>query len=112
MTGASSGIGRLLAKELSPHTVGWTSSGLSPEPKQRLFALGEELPVPVRAFALDLTAESSITTLQERLADEQPVVRLLINASGYGKFERVRPAFPKRDAAGMVDLNCRARSRS
>ena len=106
VTGASSGIGRLLAKELPAHCR-VDELWLVARTEAKLFALGEELPVPVRAFALDLTAESSITTLQERLAAEQPVVRLLINASGYGKFERF-DRIPEEDAAGMVDLNCRA----
>ena len=106
VTGASSGIGKLLAAGLPAHCR-LDEIWLVARREDRLFAIGEELPVPVRAFALDLTQPESIARLSAQLEEEQPLVHILINASGYGKFERF-DRIPEEDAAGMVDLNCRA----
>ena len=105
VTGASSGIGKLLAKEL-PAKYKIDELWLIARSEERLFALGEELPVPVRIFALDLTKRESPDAVRAQLAEENPDVRILINASGYGKFERF-DRIGEEDAAGMVDLNCR-----
>lgn len=106
ITGASSGIGRLLAKGLCDHFP-VEELWLISRSGDRLFAIGEELPVPVRVLALDLTKTESIEKLKTELEKQQPDVRILINASGYGKFERF-DRIAEEDAAGMVDLNCRA----
>lgn len=106
VTGASSGIGKLLAAGLPAHCA-VDELWLVARREDRLFALGEELPLPVRVFALDLTKAESIAPLRAQLEEEQPDVRVLINASGFGKFERF-DRIGAEDAAGMVDLNCRA----
>lgn len=41
------------------------------------------------------------------LEAEQPAIRLLVNASGFGKFQRTDET-PLADNMNMVDLNCRA----
>lgn len=106
VTGASSGIGKLLAKGLPSHCEA-DEIWLVARREARLFALGEELPVPVRALALDLTRKENLCAFSDLLARERPDVRVLINASGFGIFERF-DRVSEEDAAGMVDLNCRA----
>ena len=102
VTGASSGIGALLAKELPAHCP-VDELWLIARSEQKLNAVGQDLSVPVR----DLTREESLAAFGAQLAAEAPDVRVLINASGFGKFERF-DRIGEEDAAGMVDLNCRA----
>ena len=106
ITGASSGIGKFFAREL-PAKFPLDEVWLVARSEARLFALGEELPVPVRIFPIDLTKEGCLAPLKRQLEEEQPDVSILLNASGYGKFERF-DRIAEEDAAGMTDLNCRA----
>ncbi len=106
VTGASSGIGALLAKELPAHCP-VDELWLIARSEQKLNAVGQDLSVPVRVLPLDLTREESLAAFGAQLAAEAPDVRVLINASGFGKFERF-DRIGEEDAAGMVDLNCRA----
>ena len=64
----------------------------------------------MRILPLDLMKEESFERLKMVLAKEQPVVRILVNASGYGisgPFEHQT----EEDAAGMIHLNCEALTR-
>ena len=64
----------------------------------------------MRILPLDLMEEESFERLKLVLAKEQPVVRILVNASGYGisgSFEHQT----EEDAAGMIHLNCEALTR-
>ena len=64
----------------------------------------------MRILPLDLMEEESFERLKMVLAKEQPVVRILVNASGYGisgSFEHQT----EEDAAGMIHLNCEALTR-
>lgn len=108
VTGASSGIGRRLASGL-PARYELDELWLIARSEDKLEELGKELSLPTRALALDLTEETSVTALRALLEQETPDVRVLINASGYGKFSRFDRMLP-RDVSGMTDLNCRALS--
>jgi hypothetical protein len=61
----------------------------------------------VRVLALDLTDADDLAHYSALLEEEQPDVRVLVNASGRGKFGAAG-SFPTEDALGMIDLNCRA----
>ena len=64
----------------------------------------------MRILPLDLMKEESFEPLKMVLAKEQPIVRILVNASGYGisgSFEHQT----EEDAAGMIHLNCEALTR-
>lgn len=106
VTGASSGIGRRIAAGL-PARDCFDELWVIARSGDKLRALREELNIPVRALPFDLTKEESISALRSLLKEEQPEIKVLVNASGYGKFERF-DRIAETDAAGMVDLNCRA----
>lgn len=74
---------------------------------ERLEALTEVTTIPIRAFPCDLMDKESIRAFRDVLADEQPDVRVLINAAGYGRIGRTE-MLSLEDVEGMVDLNCRA----
>lgn len=106
ITGASSGIGREFANTISNHGT-YDEVWVIARNAARLDALKEEIPFPVRTFSLDLTDTSFIEKVSSALAEEKPNVKILINCSGFGKFEAT-DKIPLEDNLGMIDLNCRA----
>lgn len=75
VTGASSGFGLLIAKEL--HRKGYKVIGTSRNPEK------VQSVVPFKMIALDLDSEQSITTLSERLFKEIGHLDILINNAGF-----------------------------
>ena len=106
ITGASSGMGREFVRQFSKYvTVDevWAVARRA----DALAQLSAECPVPVRAVPLDLCEEASFDTFADLLAQQQPDVKLLVNAAGFGKFgsfEKVHLI----DDCKMIDLNCKA----
>ena len=106
VTGASSGIGREFAYQL---TAGESFDELwvIARRKERLEELKEALPCKVRVIAMDLTDEEALEAYSALLEAEKPQVSLLINAGGFGKFGRY-DQIPLQDCMDMIDLNCKA----
>ena len=76
--------------------------------EKRLATIAQLLTTRTRILACDLTDPSSIAGLAHLLAEtEQPEVRWLINAAGFGRISSC-VELPADDGARMVDLNCRA----
>ena len=106
VTGASSGMGREFVRQLHNYvTVDeiWAIARRA----DALEELKTETPYPVRPVVLDLTKEESFQSFAALLEKEQPDVKLLVNAAGFGKFGDFE-AIPMEDNLGMIDLNCRA----
>ncbi len=105
ITGASSGMGRRFAQ----------TADVPGEPLDEIWVIARradrlaelEAPFPVRALPMDLTDRSSFGIYGAALAEEQPDVRLLINCSGFGKFDA---SFDEELCTNlnMLDLNCAA----
>ena len=95
ITGASSGMGREAARQLADRFSGLQEVWLIARRMDRMQELERTLPIPARCFAIDLTDASQRETLENELAARKPNVKLLVNASGFGKM-------------GMVELNCKA----
>ena len=106
ITGASSGMGREFAHRIAAEyqiDEMWVIA----RRLDRLEALAGEIAIPVVPIALDLTDAESIHTYRARLEAEQPDVRVLVNASGVGRFG----AFADIDLdthCKMIDLNSKA----
>ncbi|MBK7370967.1 MAG: SDR family oxidoreductase [Saprospiraceae bacterium] len=75
VTGASSGFGLLIAKEL--HRKGFNVIGTSRNPEKI------KSTVPFKMIALDLDSDNSITTLSDRLYKEIDKLDILINNAGF-----------------------------
>lgn len=106
VTGASSGMGRDFVKQLSAQEA-YDEIWVIARRKERLEALQEEVKVKIRPICLDLTEEKNIEKYGALLEQESPEVAVLVNGSGFGKFQ----AFADMDlpsAYGMVDLNSKA----
>lgn len=107
VTGASSGMGRETAIQLSDQFGGLSEIWLIARREERLKELVEELTVPARIFAIDLTRPEERQTLLSALREEKPQVKFLVNASGYGKIGPVG-TIPLEEETGMPALNCEA----
>ena len=85
VTGASSGMGREFVLQLSQY-VRVDDIWAIARREDALKALQEQAGVPVRPIILDLLKKESFTAYATLLEKEQPNVKLLVNAAGFGKF--------------------------
>ena len=106
VTGASSGMGREFVRQLSAY-VQVDEIWAIARRREALEALKAEAPVPVRPVVLDLLESESFDKVRAMLEAEQPDIRLLVNAAGFGKFGAYHKTSIEEDCR-MIDLNCKA----
>lgn len=105
ITGASSGIGKEFFKSLiSDGDFSFDEFWVVARNAARLEALGKLTDIPVKAIPLDLSREESYDRYRDLLAKEKPRIRLLVNCSGFGKFESVEKIGYETNL-NMIDLN-------
>ena len=110
ITGASSGLGREFARQLTDVFPEIECCWLIARREDRLEEIAREMVgVETVCLPLDLCDSMSFTTLQEKLAAEKPEVAMLINNAGCGYLSSVADS-PARWIAAMTDLNVRALS--
>jgi hypothetical protein len=108
ITGASSGLGRELARQISDVFPEIESYWLIARRADRLEELAASLPGKTTAYlALDLCDPMSFIGFQEKLTAEQPEIALLVNCAGCGYLGRVGE-LDTASQTRMVDLNVRA----
>ena len=106
ITGASSGMGKRFAETLDQYgriDEVWVIA----RQRDKLEALRDTVPFPLRILAMDLTDRASFGVYAAALAEEPVEVGLLLNCSGYGKFSAVLDT-PLEVNLNMTDLNCQA----
>ncbi len=106
VTGASSGMGREFARQLSSW-VDVDEIWVLARRESALEELKQELSVPVRPVVLDLLKQDSFAQMQQLLEQETPNIRLLVNAASFGKFGS-HHRISAEDECRMIDLNCKA----
>ncbi len=106
VTGASSGMGREFVLQLSRQEK-FEEIWVIARRRERLEALRPLVDAPLRVVPLDLSGRPGWDAYAALLAAEKPDVRVLVNASGYGRFGTYADV-PLQDSLGMVDLNCKA----
>lgn len=74
---------------------------------ERLNQIKEEIGDTIRPIALDLSNDKCIAEYKTLLENEKPEVAVLVNASGYGKFEEFSK-LPLEEQLGMIDLNAKS----
>lgn len=107
ITGASSGLGEQFYETIAHRYPDIDEIWLIARRKERLEALAErftDIHAHVRAMSFDLAQPSSYGELSSILAEEQPVVRVLINNAGFERKGLLRGMAPK-DILAMIDLN-------
>ncbi len=106
VTGASSGMGREFVLQLGGY-VAVDEIWVIARREKELLALQSECREKLRPVVLDLCQQDSLDRYAALLAQEQPEVKLLVNAAGFGKFGDFRKV-PLQDDLRMIDLNCKA----
>ena len=107
ITGASSGMGKQFVLQLEDH-FNVDEVWVIARRKERLEALASELKhTKVVAVPLDLTKPESFKEYKRLLEENNPDVKLLVNASGFGYFGHYEN-IPMEEEEKMVDLNVKA----
>lgn len=106
ITGASSGMGREFVTALDRQQA-FDELWLIARREDRLLALQSDVRAAVRAIPLDLCDPASIDAYKTLLEAEQPDVRVLVNAGGFGRFGAFT-SLPLEDQLRMIDLNDKA----
>ncbi len=106
ITGASSGMGREFVLALDKQEA-YDELWLIARRLEKLEALAGQTRAAVRPIALDLGSQTDIDRYRRMLADENPDVRVLVNAAGFGKF-RAFTELSLEDQLAMIDLNDKA----
>ena len=106
ITGASSGIGAELARELH-RVAGVDKFWFIARRTERMEALRDELGVEAKILSADLATAEGINKIREALTEEKPEVSFLVNAAGFGNFGSF-DQISEEEIAGMIDLNAKA----
>ena len=106
VTGASSGMGKEFVLQL-PQYITVDEIWVIARREDALNALKAECSLPVRPVVLDLCQEQAFSDYAALLQKENPDVKLLVNAAGFGKFGASQN-IPLDDELRMIDLNCKA----
>lgn len=107
VTGASSGLGREFARQISARYSKFDEIWLIARRKEPMEALAEELKITARIISLDLSEPEELEALGSLLSQQNPEVKLLVNCAGFGKTGKVEET-KYSDQTGMIDVNCRA----
>lgn len=106
VTGASSGMGKDFANTVQ-YNIDVDELWIIARRKENLEKLKKKIRIPVKVLALDLSKEESFDKLKKLYKEEKVNIKLLVNASGYGKFDKTTEVSLK-DSMGMIDLNISA----
>ena len=108
ITGASSGIGREFFEQLvTSSEYRFDEIWVIARGADKLEELKGLTKTPVKILPLDLSKESSFEAYEKALEEEKPRINLLVNCSGYGKFESSENVGVEA-SLNMIDLNVKA----
>lgn len=107
ITGASSGMGREFARQISVCYPWLDEIWLIARREQELEATAMTLHVKARILPLDLLDENDLMRLQELLKNKKPCIKVLVNSAGFGKIGRIGAAGLS-SIEEMIRLNCEA----
>lgn len=111
VTGASSGIGKEFVKQISEKYKTIDEIWVIARRTERLEELKDEIDhVLIRTIACDITDNSQMKIYRDMLKINEPSIRVLVNAAGYGMIGKFAELSEK-DNVGMCELNCTALTR-
>lgn len=105
VTGATSGMGQETVIFLADRFEKLDEIWVIGRRRERLERLAEEVPVKLRLFALDLADRDHLEEVRQALIEDQPDVKFLVNAAGFGKIGPFGSVDVKEET-GMVRINC------
>ncbi len=106
ITGASSGMGKEFVVQADKRYK-LDEIWVIARREDRLVALQNETSTKIVPIALDLTKSESFDVIAQKLENENPNVKLLVNASGFGKMAKFIES-NQTSNADMCDLNLKA----
>lgn len=107
ITGASSGMGREFAIQIARRVKNLDQIWLIARRKDRLEELREEINTPCVIIDEDVTKPEFSEKFKKMIAQEKPVVKMLINCAGYGIIGRAEESSIEIET-GMIHTNCTA----
>lgn len=105
ITGASSGLGLEFARQIDARNE-VDELWLIARNEQKLEEVAQQLHTPAIAVPADLSSATDIATIAQKIAEDDLVVRYLVNAAGFGRFG-AWDDISEQDAENMIDLDCR-----
>ena len=114
VTGASSGIGREFVTRIPAFYRQldeiWITARRAERLEQVKKTVEEKTGIYVRIFAGDLEKDLIYKQILNRLENQNPDVRMLVNAAGFGKIGEAKEIAGHDPQAQlrMIDVNCRA----
>lgn len=110
VTGASSGLGKEFTKQIESLYKELDEIWVIARRKERLEELKSRIFTNVRIFEGNLLKDEIYNSLQEKLEEKRPNIRMLVNAAGFGKIGKVKEISDK-EQSEMIELNCKALTR-
>ena len=107
ITGASSGLGIEFALQLDNVFQNIDEIWLIARRKKEMLEVAQYLEHTTRVLDMDVTDEKQMERFKKLLADEKPVIRMLVNCAGYGIMGEFS-ASNISEELGMIDVNCKA----
>ncbi|GFI21776.1 putative oxidoreductase [Lachnospiraceae bacterium] len=107
ITGASSGMGVEFALQLDNVFQNMDEIWMIARRKKELLEVAQHLEHTTRVLDMDLTKKEPIERLKKLLAEEKPVIRMLVNCAGYGILGDFFDSNIS-DELGMIEVNCKA----
>lgn len=104
VTGASSGIGREMARQLA---ADGTELVVVARDEQRLIELADEVGVACQVLRADLADPTELSCVEDRVRDTSAPIDLLINNAGFGFVGTAHELDVERESS-VVDVNVRA----
>ena len=113
VTGASSGMGREFVQQLGYLYKNLDEIWVIARRRERMEELKDSSRVPLRIFDGDLMKKPVYKAFYTELKLQQPQVKMLVNAAGFGRSGSVEEiaAENKKLQTDLIDLNCRALTR-
>lgn len=113
VTGASSGLGREFVRQIERFYKDLDEIWVVARREDRLMELNQSMKTYIRIFAGDMTENLVYRQVQNCLENQNPDVRMLVNAAGFGKVGTVEEiaADDEQIQLSMIDLNCRGLTR-
>ena len=106
VTGASSGLGREFVNQICKKEK-LDSIWIIARREERLLEISKKHLGLMRTIPLDLTKSESFSSFKAILEKENPEIRILVNAAGFGKMGNYQQIY-EQDNSDMIDLNCKA----
>lgn len=106
VTGASSGMGMEFVRQIDKKEK-LDEIWVIARRMDRLEQLAGECTTPVRPISLDLTERDSFESLKAMLSEQNPQVKILVNASGFGKYGTYLDLTDE-EIDRMIDLNAKS----